>query len=1606
VLGLGLRVLAQDGAWAVDADGLWSDEANWINGAVADGSGATAWFTNSVTERRTVAVDGPVTLGALRFGSPANNNWRLVGDGPLTLDGAPKPRLGSSVNQRVEIFTPLAGTNGFVQEVLPGDIELAGDNSGLSGIAEVKAYTVVQTMSKSAASTEELVRGYFPTGGVVMGGARFELLGRKNGAALASEWTLTAGSARVSAAATNATATLAPGQTVAGEGLPAGAFIRQIPDGSNLVLSAAAEASGASTLTFAAAAFRSEQFLQRVRTDGGQDFRIHRNGGTSFTAEVERVYGAADWALKAGDAVVRLPGQREHRGVVRLHTVDLALAPKTVARRPAPGAAFHVDASRPDTLTLDGSAVTEWRDADGGGIAARPPGANRPTLMPNELNGLPVVDFGPYGTSPYMHWYGAGGQIQLTDIRAVFWVLGSQNGGGFLLGATNTAHFHRGSGPNGVFEPVRTSSTMWAHDWNTYPGAGRVETYIDGIRRDQTAALNGGYQIISCVIATNVTAGGFATDRNSFAGRRGGQRLAEVIIYERPLTELERIETEEYLTAKWFGDTRWDLDGKDPAVTQLDALGTRAVGTPEGGVTSIGRLTGGGKLTKTGGSTLALTDAQEYLGTLALAGGGLALEARAIPDAPAPDAFFHVDAGAADSLVFNGEGRVAEWRDRRGNGLAAAVAEGFAAPALLPGALNGLPVVDFGAAGSLQALAWNHTNNAVKAVFTVFQSLANSAQLLGGVTNQPQDFYRGANGQLYHTDATASRAAVYGANRVNGWQVEPMVATLPPDFCVVSVIPTTDARASAFAQDRHVASRSGGQRLAEVIVYNRALTDRERRDTEAYLMRKWLNRAAPGYGAAELPQIRSAAYAGPSLEVRVDGNGTAAIGQLAGGGRVVKRGGGALALGGGGQGFVGEVEVAEGAVSATAATGAAPAPYPVFHVDASRPETLTLVEENGTNFVTRWASLGAVPNAASERIGFKRPFLLANEVGGLPAVGFGPFGLEGASLKWETTVATVRSVFVVLGSQEGGGYILGAVGAPHFHRGNRGATFMPITKDNVLYGWDVSANVLNGATWLDGARVANPTAQPLSGGWQVVEVLTAGNTTADLFGGDRQYADRAGGQRLAEVIVYDRQLTELERQQTENYLNLKWFGRASPGAGLAKVLAADGAGLSAEVSPVTVNRLEGEGTVVKSGPDVLTLVDTTAFTGTVDVAAGTLNLAVPAAPLAPPPGTLFWVDAARPGTIDTDAGGGVAEWRDATGNGRRAVPIPGRPAPALRGGDFVGRPVVDMGPYGTSAGAGMHWDARLTGMKSAAWVLGSQASGGYLLGATDATTFHRGPPPEGGQIQVTNFSHRNTMLSATWGASIPITATTNGVPVDTTATPLSGGWQSIVMTWNNGTYADGFAFDRQFNDRFGGQRLAEFIAYDRALDAQERLDLEAYLNAKWFGVVVPGYPLPGTRIGVVLREGTALTMNGTEQAVTALSGSGAVSNGTLAVTGTLSPGLAEGERATLSVDGNLVLADGVAVIVDWDGTGADRVEAGGTLTVGGGGAVVVRLPQPVPSALTGRVAVLTFGTLAGAENLASWTVAGLPDAYGGRLSAEGQTVWLSVFAKETLMLLR
>jgi hypothetical protein len=124
-----------NGTWTNPAGGSWSVPANWVNGAIANGTDAIADFsTLNHTLYTTVTLDGPRTIGQLKLGdaTTAGNYWFLnTGTaGPLTLDVTTGQAAINVVNSTVYIGAVLAGNDG---------LNVTGNASGASGTLVLNA---------------------------------------------------------------------------------------------------------------------------------------------------------------------------------------------------------------------------------------------------------------------------------------------------------------------------------------------------------------------------------------------------------------------------------------------------------------------------------------------------------------------------------------------------------------------------------------------------------------------------------------------------------------------------------------------------------------------------------------------------------------------------------------------------------------------------------------------------------------------------------------------------------------------------------------------------------------------------------------------------------------------------------------------------------------------------------------------------------------------------------------------------------------------------------------------------------------------------------------------------------------------------------------------------------------------------------------------------------------------------------------------------------------------------------------------------------------------------------------------------------------------------
>jgi autotransporter-associated beta strand protein len=201
------------GVWTNDADGDWGDSNNWSNATIANGTSRLADFsTVNLTADRTVTLDGPRTIGGLRFGDPTGaQNWFLSGTSALTLEGGGANAPMIAVNQNTAtISAPLAGTNGLVKNgngalvlnaanhlggglvVNAGSVNLAGGTTTFgNGISSIGYLTGTGSLTMTAGSLA--TSGEFRVGGSDQSGAQY----RATGMVTVADSTLSVGSLTV-----------------------------------------------------------------------------------------------------------------------------------------------------------------------------------------------------------------------------------------------------------------------------------------------------------------------------------------------------------------------------------------------------------------------------------------------------------------------------------------------------------------------------------------------------------------------------------------------------------------------------------------------------------------------------------------------------------------------------------------------------------------------------------------------------------------------------------------------------------------------------------------------------------------------------------------------------------------------------------------------------------------------------------------------------------------------------------------------------------------------------------------------------------------------------------------------------------------------------------------------------------------------------------------------------------------------------------------------------------------------------------------------------------------------------------------------------------------
>jgi hypothetical protein len=405
----------------------------------------------------------------------------------------------------------------------------------------------------------------------------------------------------------------------------------------------------------------------------------------------------------------------------------------------------------------------------------------------------------------------------------------------FLLGDTrlgNQGTYHFSSGADHQIWSGYSSASV-------LNGETRVnQTVVDGKVANRPTRLS----VISLVTTGDVVADSFSRDRTY--GRSWWGDLAELVVYDRALTSAERKEVEDYLAFKYglFVPTPSEPTFSPatttpvPVSVTLDAApGVEIRYTSDGSdpTASSSLYTAPIELTaptRWGPSPVATATYFDTGTPAPLRATGLKLWVK------------------ADAGITVAGGSVSAWADQSGNGNHLVQADSANQPLLVVGEVNGLPVLRFDGAGDWLSFTTRLTT--IRTVFWVIRRSPNMTPgyrfLLGDVSTSPAatwDFHSDGTTKLWSGSYT-SAAIRDGQTRVDGATINGLAANRPADLSVISLVTTGNVSASTFSRDRTY-DRSWWGDLAELVIYDRALSPAEVAAVEEYLAGRYAIALAP-----------------------------------------------------------------------------------------------------------------------------------------------------------------------------------------------------------------------------------------------------------------------------------------------------------------------------------------------------------------------------------------------------------------------------------------------------------------------------------------------------------------------------------------------------------------------------------------------------------------------------------------------------------------------------------------------------------------------------------------------------------------------------------------
>ena len=919
------------------------------------------------------------------------------------------------------------------------------------------------------------------------------------------------------------------------------------------------------------------------------------------------------------------------------------------------GAAVRFDASQTNTLTTQSGAgglteVTRWNDANGGTLyaylAAYPGGGNFLTYTRYPFmsaacspTGLPLVDFGSRLQEDVAELGPTNCNLRvskrLTNVREVFCAVDYPRSMNYCVavGDSETYHLcpegnfvHFGGGDKQYFRTTQGDLVLNGRkiaNGSADPGYVNPST-VSGMTVFSVASLT---NINVCLLGS----GCYATKHN------GGLRIGEAIVFTNVLTRAERMKINRYLMRKWQG---WTADRV--AANVFLASANTTIGVSDGGVAHVGEIVAvGGTVTKTGGGTLVVDRVSPASAKIVVRGGSVRFNSSSVPEKRVADApYIWLDANniAADgkrNFTGNPTNYLYSWKDCRADVSTAATGIYTEAPRM--------PYVVENAAGpgksavSFGLQAWgNHSHmrfpnwsgGGARAGFAVIRPLATNVGLTpfgSSMLAMIRESGRIANRNCVQPNQATARWAI------NGMPADPYAAqtelSQTNDFFLLSFTSDRPNNIGGIAGQRTTdltgsySNECGGWEVAEIIVYGKELSEEERRETEAYLMDKWLGKDHPA-ASHQVVDVEYANGAGQVLDADMD----VAVGKVTGdSGVFVKRGTGSAAVAS--LDGVDGVSVEEGSLSVALPVKQLDEFSPYVHFDAADVSSMNTRVEGSVTNVTLWRSSVGSLVANSEATsygntacgGIVDPTLKTVETrAGVtrPTMSFGDYGTtkspaaDAAAMRFSSGASSLLEIHEIVAdnstkdTKQG---LFDNFNATVFLRGAYRRLF------DTVYG-TAKPSVLEGYIAVDGEPKAPDYALPT--GFHLVSIAPTGIVSTTGFANDR-FASM-GGLNISEYIAFRRKLDADERDYVQKFLMAKWLGTSAPAWPTAydSLSAASGATLSFS-GAVTAASVAGGGTISAqsiggiaaisvryvdgSNWEMLTLEGTVAFVNTVAV---------------------------------------------------------------------------------------------------------------------------------------------------------------------------------------------------------------------------------------------------------------------------------------------------------------------------------------------------------------------------------------------------------------------